>query len=247
MKSRAILSTAVLSLIAGLYGVYHWRVRSLKIQGQRLQTFAAMKSRQLDERVKELDTLLAVSQDVVSTLELEPLLDLILDQLKKVVDYDVSTIRRLIDKNMELKAHRWLYPHEGQPTQRLPVAKIPIIQGMVQSRQAILVDDHQFNPVIFGDIELFSNKLTGEVLQASRTLMCVPLVVKDETIGMLVLGHHKPNYWDEEKKELVQAFANQAAVAIVNAELYEQAGEAATLEERTRLARELHDSATQSL
>jgi signal transduction histidine kinase len=36
-------------------------------------------------------------------------------------------------------------------------------------------------------------------------------------------------------------------VAIVNAELYEQAGETATLEERTRLARELHDSATQSL
>jgi signal transduction histidine kinase len=72
-------------------------------------------------------------------------------------------------------------------------------------------------------------------------------MVKDEVIGMLVLGHHKPNYWGEETKELVQAFANQASVAIVNAELYKKAGETATLEERTRLARELHDSATQSL
>jgi signal transduction histidine kinase len=180
-------------------------------------------------------------------LELEPLLELILDQLKKVVDYDVSTIRRLIDRNMELKAHRWLYPEEGQPTQRLTVANIPIIQEMFQKKQAILVDDHQFKQEIIGDSELYEKELTGEVLQASRTLMCVPLVAKGEVIGMLVLGHHQPNHWGDEMKELVQTFANQAAVAIVNAELYEQAGEAATLEERTRLARELHDSATQSL
>jgi len=78
-------------------------------------------------------------------------------------------------------------------------------------------------------------------------LMGVPLIVKGEVIGMLVLGHHQPNYWGEDTTEIVQVFANQAAVAIANAELFEKAGEVATLEERTRLARELHDSATQSL
>jgi signal transduction histidine kinase len=77
--------------------------------------------------------------------------------------------------------------------------------------------------------------------------MGVPLVVKGDVIGMLILGHRQPGHWGEETVNLVQSFANQAAVAIVNAELYEKAGEAATLEERTRLARDLHDSATQSL
>jgi signal transduction histidine kinase len=195
----------------------------------------------------ELATLLAVSQDVTSTLDLEPLLNLTLDHLKQVVDYDVATIRRLVQGNMELQAHRWLFPQEGRPSQHLPVATIPIIREMVQTRQAILVADHQFNPRIVGDTELLNGILTGEVLQASRTLMCVPLVVKGEVIGMLVLGHHQPNCWREEEKELVQAFANQAAVAIANAELYEKASKTATLEERTRLARELHDSATQAL
>ena len=195
----------------------------------------------------ELSTLLAVSQEVTSTLELEPLLSQILDELKKVVDYDVATVRRLIRGNMELNAHRWLFPQEGRPSPNLPVADIPILREMVQTQKAILANDHQFDPGIVGDRELYRGNLTGEVLQASRTLMCVPLVIKDETIGMLILGHHQPNTWGEEEKGLVQAFANQAAVAIVNAELYEKAGEAATLEERTRLARELHDSATQSL
>jgi signal transduction histidine kinase len=43
------------------------------------------------------------------------------------------------------------------------------------------------------------------------------------------------------------AFANQAAIAIENARLYEQAQQVAVMEERSRLARELHDSVTQSL
>jgi len=246
-RATWVLGLFLILAVIGLYGSYRWRVSTLESRSRQLETKVAEKTRQLNTRVKELDTLLSVSQEVTSTLDLEPLLILILDQLKKVVDYDVGTIRRLILGNMELQAHRWFFPQSGRPSQQLPSVNIPIVREMVQSRQAILVGDHQFNPAIVGEAEFYRSNLTGEVLQASRTLMCVPLVVKDETIGMLVLGHHQPNYWGEEEKELVQAFANQAAVAIANAELFEKAGETATLEERTRLARELHDSATQSL
>lgn len=237
----------ILLVVGVAFAAYYLRVRSLAGRSRELEIQVAEQTRQLDKRVKEMDTLLAVSQDVTSTLQLEPLLSLILDELKKVVDYDVGTIRRLIQGNMELLAHRWLFSQAGQPSLRLPVANIPIVQEMIQTQQAILVDDHQFNPEIIGDRDLYSRNLTGDVLRASRTLMCVPLVLKDEIIGMVVLGHHQPNYWDEENKELVQTFANQVAVAIANAELFEKVEDTATLEERTRLARELHDSATQSL
>jgi len=61
------------------------------------------------------------------------------------------------------------------------------------------------------------------------------------------LVHSQPHHYDQETVSLAQAFANQAAIAIENAQLYARAQEMATLEERTRLARELHDSATQAL
>jgi signal transduction histidine kinase/ligand-binding sensor domain-containing protein len=241
------LGLFLILIVTVLFGAYRWRASSLESRSRQLETQVAEQTYKLDASIKELTTLLSVSQEITSTLEIEPLLSLILDELKEVVDYDVGTIRRLVQGNMELLSHRWLYSQAGQPSQQLPVAIIPIIREMVQTRGVILVGDHQFNPEIVGDTELFKSKLTGDVLQASRTLMCVPMVLKDEIIGMVVLGHHQPNYWGEEVKELVQAFANQASVAIINAELFEKAGEAATHEERTRLARELHDSATQSL
>jgi signal transduction histidine kinase len=237
----------ILLAVAGLFGAYRWRVKSFETRSQELETQVEEKTRQLDERVKELTTLLSVSQDIVSTLDLEPLLNLILEQLKVVVDYDVATIRRLKQEAMQLQAYQGLSTQEEQPAHRLPVASVPVIQKMVQTQQAFIINDVQFDPALFGDFDTFEEMPTGAVLRISRTLMGVPLIVKGEVIGMLVLGHRQPDYYDQEMMNLAQAFANQAAVAIVNAELYEQAGEAATLEERTRLARELHDSATQAL
>ena len=78
-------------------------------------------------------------------------------------------------------------------------------------------------------------------------LLAVPLVVKDETYGALTLYFRAPRTFSQDEVALATAFADQAALAIENARLYEQAQQAATLAERQRLARELHDSVTQTL
>lgn len=72
-------------------------------------------------------------------------------------------------------------------------------------------------------------------------------MVKDRLIGVLRIDHDQPNRFDQGHAQLVLAFANQAAVAIENARLYQRAQTLAVLEERQRLARELHDSVSQAL
>jgi signal transduction histidine kinase len=64
---------------------------------------------------------------------------------------------------------------------------------------------------------------------------------------MLSASHSEPNYYTPRHAALALAIANQAAIAIENARLYEQAQELAAVEERQRLARELHDSVSQAL
>jgi len=73
------------------------------------------------------------------------------------------------------------------------------------------------------------------------------LIVNGAVTGSLNLVHPTPGYYTRHHSALAGAFANHAAIAIENARLYARAQEAAAMEERQRLARDLHDSVAQSL
>jgi signal transduction histidine kinase len=79
------------------------------------------------------------------------------------------------------------------------------------------------------------------------SLLTLPLVVRGEDYGALTFYYREPRRFAEEDVQLAQAIADQAALAIESARLRTQAEQAAALAERSRLARELHDSVTQSL
>jgi nitrate/nitrite-specific signal transduction histidine kinase len=85
--------------------------------------------------------------------------------------------------------------------------------------------------------------------QASQTRseLAVPLKTKNIVIGVLDVQSNRLNAFDEKDLTVLQSLAHQAAIAIENARLYHQARQLAVMEERNRLARDLHDSVTQSL
>jgi signal transduction histidine kinase len=81
----------------------------------------------------------------------------------------------------------------------------------------------------------------------TRSELIVPIIIKGRTIGVLDVQSDQLNYFNKSDVEIMTALAGQTGIAIENARLYENAKKVAALEERQRLARELHDSVTQSL
>ncbi len=77
--------------------------------------------------------------------------------------------------------------------------------------------------------------------------VCVPILVKDEVWGVFSVNYREPRSFGEEDLRPLEGLAQRAAVAVQNAQLYERAQQVAVLEERQRLARELHDAVTQTL
>ncbi|ADD43403.1 GAF domain-containing sensor histidine kinase [Stackebrandtia nassauensis] len=74
----------------------------------------------------------------------------------------------------------------------------------------------------------------------------VPIRDGDETVGIIFLADKECGF-TERDEALLTLFASHAAIALANARLYEQAHELSVVQERTRLARELHDAVSQKL
>src|SRR4051794_13695235 len=81
-----------------------------------------------------------------------------------------------------------------------------------------------------------------------RSFLGVPIVARGEVIGALYLTEKQDGtLFSPEDEKLIELLAAHAAIAIENARLHERSRELSIVEERNRLARELHDSVTQQL
>jgi len=90
---------------------------------------------------------------------------------------------------------------------------------------------------------------TGQALMETgyQALLSIPLLVKDAGYGSLMLYYSEPRKFSPEEVELALAVGDQAALAIENARLRSQVERTAVTAERNRIARDLHDSVTQTL
>lgn len=81
-----------------------------------------------------------------------------------------------------------------------------------------------------------------------KDFLGVPIRDGDQVLGIIFLANKRtPGGFTQDDQELLTLFAAHAAIALTNARLYERGRELAMLEERNRVARELHDAVTQKL
>jgi signal transduction histidine kinase len=83
--------------------------------------------------------------------------------------------------------------------------------------------------------------------ESIRSFLAVPLLHLGQLVGVLLLAHDVPRAYSARDLAFADLIGGQIAVAVENARLHERARELAAAEERARLARELHDSVSQSL
>ncbi|MDZ7843568.1 MAG: histidine kinase [Anaerolineales bacterium] len=196
-------------------------------------------------RKHEQDTLLTISHTLASTQELQP--GLILDQLRGILKYTQGGIFAVEDSTLITLALRGTSQLEQSSQLQIH------LQG--QETLDILLNESQ--PIRIADLasentqaQFFRSLLEDGAVDLGEGMsswIWAPLEVKNRLIGGLGLAHRKPNYFTKYHESLAQSVADQVAITMVNAELYEKARALAVLEERQRLARDLHDAINQSL
>ena len=200
------------------------------------------------DRTRELSTVLEISQRIASTLELEPLLNLILDQIASIIPYSGAAIYTL-EENSRLKVAAYQLPNMPNlaPSLSLPLEHAGRFRPVVTEKRVLVLEDVRGEPPLARAYQAAGLAIPTALFQHSHSWIGIPLLLRGQVTGLLSLAHEQPGYYTETHARLAQAISHQIAVAIENARLYEQAQDLATLGERNRIARELHDSVTQLL
>lgn len=189
---------------------------------------------------------------ILAVLNSDKPLDAILDYItlyaSRLLEADAVAIYRLEPETNLLN----IQSSHGLSDEYLAHSTIPLGQGA--TGQAVL----QGTPVAITDVAHAMDILTQPVSSKTQGLLktmsryfrselSVPLIVKQEVVGALNLYYANPRVFEQEEIDLAVSFCDQTALAIENARLRERAQEDAIAAERNRIARELHDSVTQTI
>jgi GAF domain-containing protein len=168
------------------------------------------------QRRQEAETLYRAAQALATTLDLRQVFESILSELKQVVAYDSASVQLLRNGRLEIIGGYGFPDLEELLGLTFDFSKDDNPNGEVMRRRAPFILDDA--PELY---EEFHREPHAAI--SIRSWLGVPLLLGDRLIGMLALDKHEPGFYTPEHARLASAFAAQAAVAIENARLYDEA------------------------
>ncbi|MBI5031223.1 MAG: PAS domain S-box protein [Chloroflexi bacterium] len=203
--------------------------------------------RRVAERTHELATLNAIAKVASRSLDLKEILGNTLDNILRVMSMEFGAAYRIIENSGE--AHHRLDPIVFRGISE----ELARFANSLSNQTEFF--DNAVNVSVVGIPVVWKVEDAPTEIEIKRALekegiqliASIPLTAKGKLVGVINLGTRAPRTITPEELSLLAAIGQQVGIAVENARLYDQAEQSAAVAERTRLARELHDSVTQSL
>ncbi len=190
------------------------------------------------QRAEQLRTINEVSRKISSIVNLDELLAYVGNLLRQTFHfYNVNIFLfepnsgKLMLKTLHFSGQKSVIP-VGVP---LEMDEQGIIGKAARSGDYVLINDMEAEP---------EYKKT-EHMSETKSELAVPVKMGERVLGVLDIESAEANGFDEADVFTAQTLADQLAVAIENARLYQETRQMAVTEERNRMAREIHDTLAQ--
>ncbi len=212
------------------------RLESLSLD---LQSEVEQQTHRIQQKTHSLEILYDVAANINAARDLEDLLTRFLHTLKDVVDARAGTVRMLTsDGNMQLIASSGLAPDVLKQEQLISVDRC--LCGKAAQTGEVHALDNLRSCNQYAGRPFFDNDKVD--------MIAVPLRYRGKTLGVYNLfTEHRGLVEQEDMKNLLTSIGHHLGMAIEKSRLDEEANLLSIMEERTRLANELHDSLAQSL
>src|SRR5437867_2676929 len=254
-RTLGFKTMAVAPMIRGNRAVGSISLRRVEVQPftdrqlELLQAFAAQAAiavenvRLFNETKEALDQQTAIA-DVLKTIsrsafDLQPVLDIVLENAVRLAGADIGWLSRVDGDRFQTIAYSSSFPADVRAAlakdraaghlggEWRPLGSEGGVMGTVLDRRTtVQIPDAKADPVLGTSLVV---RLTE-----SRAVLGVPMLREGRVIGGIVLARYDVRPFNERDVELVQTFADQAAIAIENVRLFDQTREA--LEQQTAIS-----------
>lgn len=201
---------------------------------------------QTRQRLKRLRMFHEIAQALTSSLDIKKVLRKTISLAATLMGAAASSLMLVDEQNPHYLNFSIIHGNKGDELLRYRLPRSEGIAGwVVNHAQAVIVNHPR-------DDERFSERMDMQSGFLTRNLICVPMKINGEVIGVLQVLN-KSDGFNEEDQELLLTLANQAAIAVVNARLYrdlrEERDRIIDAQEKVRreLSRNLHDGPVQRM
>jgi GAF domain-containing protein len=181
-----------------------------------------------------METLIELSQEISSSLEMEEVLNLILNRLGDVVKYDSATIQLLENNIFKIIACAGFSDSDRVIGLTFPCkdTKFPNYEIYIQKNAHLVGDVRRKYPHFIEEAGIYHT-------ENIRSWMGIPLIHRGKVIGMISLDSELLNHFTQDMASLAMMFASHCANAITNAQLFKEKKQ--SLEELNTLYRASHE------
>jgi ligand-binding sensor domain-containing protein/signal transduction histidine kinase len=229
----------VILTLAGLVaGAYRIRVRSIQDRNLQLERLVGERTQALQKRTTEMEALYAGDEKIIRSVTLDQVFQAIVEVAVKMLYADRSVVF-VWDQKQTRVVPRVSHGFSSASLTTLNFSKEESLIGKVLETGEPLVVSNL-------DAEALRPEVRAVIAaEGILSLVNLPISVDNQVIGIFNVCFTHPGAISEDTVRLFMALAQRAALSIENMQLFEQTKELAVVEERNRVARDLHDSAKQ--
>lgn len=169
----------------------------------------------LDKKLTQLNTLIELTALINSTLDTREVRKRAIEAATRLMGAEAGSLL-LIDRDTGELFFEVALGDKGERLKEIRLRKGEGIAGWVaENGKPVIIHDVQSDPRFFRDADTKSEFVT-------KDMICVPVKTKDKILGVLQTINKRSDNFDNEDIEILSALANQVAVAIENANLYQE-------------------------
>ena len=232
-RGLAILFVLGIGVIA-----YRLRVQGVQTKNQNLETLVHDRTSSLQKRTEEIEALYSGNEKIIRAMTLDDIFEALVEVAVNTLHADRSVVFVWDEKKEQVLPR----VSHGFASETLNVLAFVRGEGLIG--QVLETGDS----LVISEVDLMTLKpKTREAVAAEgiRSLLHLPIKVDGDIIGVFNISFTRPKAITEDTVRLFTTLVQRAEISLENMKLFVKTKEVAIIEERNRVARELHDSAKQ--